>query len=191
MIKFRQKDFSKPITRSLYKVKTIKESVMGGIKKGLETLGKRDMYGKVTPSTNVKPVTHKINRVKIAKEAIKDTKAIENLPRNTVNVMNKAALDPGQTINQATELTLRNPITTVTGVGGKVVMFAPGIPTAVRTAPIGSVGLAAEQGLKKISPKYRKATNKVADGYRKSIAPRIRDVVNSTVDVLKQQPMFM
>lgn len=190
MIKFRQKDFSKPLTRAIYQTRVAGDSIVGGIKKGIESLGRRNYQGRATPSTNITS-TYRVNRVGNARKAIKDTKAIENLPQNTTNSLNRVALDPGHAINQATETALKNPITTATGIAGKVIMVAPGVPAPVRVSPIGGVGMAAEQGLKRVSPVYRRATEKIAEGYRSTISPKVRSVVNNTVEALKQQPMFM
>lgn len=191
MIKFRQKDFSKPLTRAIYQTRAAGERFVGGIKKGIESLGRRNYQGRVTPSTNISTPTYRVNKISNARKAIKDSKTIESLPQNTANSLNRVALDPGHAINQAAETTLKNPITTATGIAGNVIMVAPGVPAPVRMSPIGGVGMAAEQGLKKVSPGYRRATEKIAAGYRSTISPKVRSVVNNTVEALKQQPMFM
>lgn len=190
MIKFRQKDFSKPLTRAIYRTRVAGDSIVGEIKKGIESLGRRNYQGRATPSTNI-TTTYRVNRIGNARKAIKDTKAIKSLPQNTANSLNRVALDPGHAINQAAEVALKNPITTATGIAGKITMVAPGVPTLVRVAPIGNAGLVTEQSLKKVSPGYRRATEKIAAGYRSTISPKVRSVVNNTVEALKQQPMFM
>ena len=191
MIKFRQKDFSKQLTRVIYHARLTGDRFAGRMKEGIEFLGKRNYYGRATPSTNITTNTYKVNRISNARKAIKDTKAIESLPQNTAKSLNRAALDPGHAINQAAETALKNPITTTTGIASNVIMVAPGVPAPVRMSPIGGVGMAAEQGLKKVSPGYRRATKKIAAGYKNTIAPKVRSVVNNTVEALKQQPMFM
>ncbi len=193
MIKFRQKDFSKLLTSAIYQTRVAGDSIVGGIKKGIESLGRRNYQGRVTPSTNISSTTstYRVNRIGNARKAIKDTKAIENLPQNTANSLNRVALDPGHAINQAAETALKNPITTTTGIAGKVMMVTPGVPAPARMSPIGGVGMVAERGLKKVSPGYRRATEKIAAGYRSTISPKVRNVVNNTVEALKQQPMFM
>lgn len=92
--------------------------------------------------------------------------------------LNEAALNPGGSFNKFTEEAIRHPITVGTNVVGKVTMVTD--PTGTGLIPLGSIGTAAEGALRKYSLKYSKATDKMANKYRRSgLSRKVEKGVNA------------
>lgn len=189
MIKFRQKEYSKPLTKVIYSFRKASKGVSDTIKGGLESLGRSQAQtrGNTIPAKTVQSPT---NRYRVKRLAVKDSNNMRKIPDRVNYAVNQAALDPGYVVNQGVELAVRNPISTTTGVAGKVVMFAPGVPNILRVAPIGNAGLVAEQGLKRVSPGYKKVTENLANYYRDNIGNRVGPAINVAANAFKAQSMY-
>lgn len=109
------------------------------------------------------PMQAKRSAVKTQNKAL-ETKA------KLIQTAETAAMNPGLLANQAVEATLRHPITVGSNVVGKVTMVTN--PTTLGLIPMGTIGTAAEAGLRKWSPRYARVTDKLANKYHGSALSR-------------------
>lgn len=117
------------------------------------------------------------------RSAIKTQNKALGAAAKTLNTLETAAVNPGLVVNQATEATLRHPITVGSNVVGKVTMVTN--PTTLGLIPMGTIGTAAEAGLRKWSPRYARTTNKLANKYHGSkLSKGVEDITNAAYKVL-------
>ena len=130
------------------------------------------------------PMAAKRSAIKTQNKALMTVAKGMNKVESSKRAINMAALNPGQAVNKATEATLSHPITVASNVVGKAQMVTA--PTTWGLVPTGTIGTAAEAGLRKWSPKYARITDKMAQKYRGS---RVSEVVgngtNAMVSYLK------
>lgn len=114
-------------------------------------------------------------------------KTSHQLNRETIQLRNKAVqakgavyeaiANPGNVVDKGVEMTVRNPISVASQVGGKVAMVS-GNP-ALAATPIGAIGTAGEQVLKKKVPAYGRTTERLGNSYHNSTNLR-RYIVGGT-----------
>lgn len=108
------------------------------------------------------------NKLTGSNDVAKSLSSNFRINRKTIGIANKISELPdkpvGPMINKGVSFAIKNPITTA----GNVAPVVPGVPTAVALSPIGSASLAAEVGLKKAVPSYKKVTESLGDGYSNS-----------------------
>ena len=153
----RQKLYSLPMTRDLYRINRI--------------LGKSPIKAK-------RAAINQQNKVigTIAVGANKAKKVKEGL--------NAAALNPGGAVNKGTEALLRYPISTTSQITGNITMVTN--PTGIGLIPIGTIGTGGEMALRKYVPRYARATNRIGDAYAKSGLSRgVESGVNVVTEGLK------
>lgn len=188
MIKFRQKNFSTKLGRTLYRINRVKDAVtqvhkksgLGSIGNKLEDAGTQVLgYAKrlVNPDPRVAMETKRIaaSPTRVPRSAARRAVASEHnilsgIAQAKTGVEN-AMLQPGQAINAGVEATIRNPVTVTTGVAGKVTMLTD--PLGAGKWPIGGAGLVAEQGMKKAIPAYARVTEKLGNAYHNSKVARV------------------
>lgn len=157
MIKFRQKQFSLPMTRGLVRVNRM--------------LGKSPMQSK---RAAIKQQNKIITPVAKGLGKIKSTKA----------GLESAAINPGGAINRGTESLLRHPITVTSQVAGKVTMVTN--PTSIGLIPIGAIGTGGEMALRKYVPRYARATDKLGNAYHGSrLSKNVEAGSNAIIGSLK------
>lgn len=196
MIILRQKNYSTKLGRGLYQLNKVRDGLAKIHKtSGLSTIGNKletagtETLGRVKRLINPNDTRTAINTRRVAssptrvpkksaaRRAIESEQSImSNLAKAKTGV-EKAILQPGQAINKGIEATVRNPVTAVTGVAGKVVMVTD--PMGAGLVPIGNIGLAAEQGAKKFIPSYAKVTEKLGNAYHKSKGAKMIDKIPS------------
>lgn len=184
MIKFRQKNFSTKLGRTLYRINRVKDAVtqvhkksgLGSIGNKLEDAGTQVLgYAKrlVNPDPRVAMETRRIaasptmsSSQSAARRAITTENKILSGVAQAKSGVEKAMLQPGNAINAGVETVARNPVTTVTGVAGKVTMVTD--PMGAGLIPLGNIGLAAEQVAKRKLPVYARVTEKLGNSYHNS-----------------------
>ena len=189
MIILRQKNYSSRLGRGLYQLNKVKDKLATVHQKsGLSAIGNKlenagtQALGKVKRLMNpndprvameTRRVASSPTRVpkSAARRAVESEQNIMSGLAKTKTGVENAMLQPGQAINAGVEATVRNPVTAVTGVAGKVVMVTD--PMGAGLVPIGSIGLAAEQGAKKFVPSYARVTEKLGDAYHKSKGAKV------------------
>lgn len=122
-----------------------------------------------------------------AKRAALNTekKAFQKIAKTKSSIEN-SYLDPGAAADRFTKKAVESPIAVGSNVAGKALMVAP-VPVAVKAAPIGAGGIAAEAILKRKVPVYKNITKKLGDAYERSAGLRsgIRTVTNAGANSLK------
>ena len=189
MIILRQKNYSSRLGRGLYQLNKVKDKLATVHQKsGLSAIGNKlenagtQALGKVKRLMNpndprvameTRRVASSPTRVpkSAARRAVESEQNIMSGLAKTKTGVENAMLQPGQAINAGVEATVRNPVTAVTGVAGKVVMVTD--PMGAGLVPIGSIGLAAEQGAKKFVPSYARVTERLGDAYHKSKGAKV------------------
>lgn len=100
------------------------------------------------------------------------------------NTLENIAYNPGRAANRVIEESARRPVLVASNAVGKATMITN--PTGVGLLPIGTVGTAAEVGLRKKFPKYVKFTDKLANSYKNSKASNtVENGVNAMVNYFK------
>ena len=188
MIKFRQKNFSTKLGRTLYRINRVKDAVTQVHKKsGLSSIGNKLEDAGTQVLGHIKRMM-KPNDPRVALETRRVATSPTRVPRSSArravasehNILSgiaqaksgveNAMLQPGQAINAGVEATIRNPVTVTTGVAGKVTMLTD--PLGAGKWPIGGAGLVAEQGMKKAIPAYARVTEKLGNAYHNSKVAR-------------------
>lgn len=175
MIKFKQKEYSKPWMRRLAKVKKLlNKTDTKIINKSLDIQDK--IINKVKPSKFLKPkirISPK-TATQINRETIKTAQNIDKVVSTPVN----------QGIDMSLKYASQNPIAS----SGNITSIAvPFISPALAAVPIGSSSIALEAGIKKASPGYSRFTNNLRNKYSSSLLskklqktqlPSLKDLVS-------------
>lgn len=159
ILRHKQKDFSTGVAKAAL----VKNKALNLVKRGSK---------KQTP--------YQLKRGAIADQ----NKVIEKVAKTNLSLQ-KAALDPGEAMAKGVTAAIENPVAVGSNVAGKALMVAP-VPIAVKAAPIGAAGVAAEVGLKKKFPSYAKITKSKAEAFKNSKAFKVvKNGANLGVDVMR------
>lgn len=172
MIIIRQKEYSSRTAKFLRAVNKTKDAVMvpidnAGLKVGNAL--KSIVTGKETPSYMRIGFKRKTNN-QINRETVGTIKTAKRKAKEAATEM---YYTPGQTIDKGMRLAAENPITTATGVVGKVTMVTD--PAGTGLVPWGNIGLATEQAAKKWGP-YKKATEAMGRAHERTVGRVVRSI---------------
>ena len=172
MIIIRQKEYSSRTAKVLRAINKAKDAVMvpidnAGLRAGNAI--KAAITGKQTPSYMTTGFKRKTDR-QINKETMR---GLNDTKQKVTTAAKEIYYTPGQTLDKGLKLAAENPVTTATGVVGKVTMVTD--PPGTGLIPWGNMGLAAEQAAKKWAP-YKRMTDASGRVYQRTVSRAVRRI---------------